>query len=245
MPRRKKEAKEEDEEYDESDESVANEKEEAEESNDEAPVPDAPPSGSTRKKKRRRINYEDDVIDLLPSHERKTEYGGYAHTNKSKEKISNANRGNTPWNKGKQRSSSDKAKIKAGVQARNRAIKLEKLRVSADWEISIDTADPSIGWVLTHFVVSLFLQRLGMTEEEYDQKKKEIKYLRERVRRTKLANDRHAATQAQKKLQEALDATTEKVSTDCVHSAAFCRNVNQSSLTHLCFIWSATNPNIL
>jgi hypothetical protein len=132
MPRRKQEAKEEDEEYDESDESVANEKEEAEESNDEAPVPDAPPSGSKRKKKRRRINYEAAVIDLLPSHERKTEAGGYAHTNKSKEKISNANRGNTPWNKGKQRSSSDKAKIKAGVQARNRAIKLEKLRVSAD-----------------------------------------------------------------------------------------------------------------
>ena len=48
-----------------------------------------------------------------------------------------------------------------------------------------------------------------MTEEEYDQKKKQIKYLRERVRRTKLANDRHAAAQAQKKLQEAIDATTE------------------------------------
>jgi hypothetical protein len=141
MPRRKKEAKEEDEEYDESDgsdESVANEKEEAEEaeeaeeSNEEAPVPDAPPSGSQRKKKRRRNNYEATVTDLLPSHERKTEFGGYAHTNNSKQKISNANRGNTPWNKGKQRSSSDKAKIKAGVQARNRAIKLEKLRVSAN-----------------------------------------------------------------------------------------------------------------
>lgn len=53
------------------------------------------------------------------------------------------------------------------------------------------------------------LQRLGMTEEEFDKKKKEIKYLRERVRRTKLANDRHAATQAQKKLQDAIDATTD------------------------------------
>jgi molybdenum cofactor biosynthesis enzyme MoaA len=69
-----------------------------------------------------------------------------------------------------------------------------------------------------------------MTEEEYDQKKKEIKYLRERVRRTKLANDRHAAGQAQKKLQEALDATTEKVSIDGVHSAAFCSNVNRVPL---------------
>jgi len=51
-----------------------------------------------------------------------------------------------------------------------------------------------------------------MTEEEYDQKKKEIKYLRERVRRTKLANDKHNAAKAQKKLQEALDATDDKVS---------------------------------
>ncbi|CAJ1966895.1 unnamed protein product [Cylindrotheca closterium] len=133
------------------------------------------------KKLRRKIHYEDPEIDLLPSHERKTTAGGYAHTNKSKEKISMANRGNTPWNKGKNRSSADRAKIKAGVQARNRAIKLEKLR------------------------------RLGMTEEEYDKKKKEIKYLRERVRRTKLANDRHAAAQAQKKLQAAIDATSDKV----------------------------------
>jgi hypothetical protein len=61
--------------------------------------------------------------------ERKTNAGGYAHTNRSKEKISKANAGNVPWNKGKKRSSADKAKIKAGVQARNRAIKLEKLRV--------------------------------------------------------------------------------------------------------------------
>eukprot|EP00980_Cylindrotheca_fusiformis_P030801 scaffold25436_cov127-Cylindrotheca_fusiformis.AAC.9 len=160
----------------------------------ESAVPDATPSTSRRKKKRRRINYESAEIDLLPSHERKTDAGGYAHTNKSKEKISFANRGNTPWNKGKQRSSADKAKIKAGVQARNRAIKLEKLR------------------------------RLGMTEEEYDQKKKEIKYLRERVRRTKLANDRHAAAQAQKKLQAALDATTdtgkEKIVVEELHEKA-------------------------
>lgn len=81
------------------------------------------------KKLRRKINYEPPEIDLLPTHERKTKAGGYAHTNKSKERISMANRGNTPWNKGKQRSSADKAKIKAGVQARNRAIKLEKLKV--------------------------------------------------------------------------------------------------------------------
>lgn len=102
-------------------------KSEVAENNAEEPKNNTKP---TRKKKlRRKINYESPEIDLLPSHERKTKAGGYAHTNKSKEKISMANRGNTPWNKGKQRSSADKAKIKAGVQARNRAIKLEKLRV--------------------------------------------------------------------------------------------------------------------
>lgn len=50
-----------------------------------------------------------------------------------------------------------------------------------------------------------------MTEEEYDQKKKEIKYLRERVRRTKIANNKHAVVQAQRRLQAAIDATTDKV----------------------------------
>lgn len=92
--------------------------------------PDDDDSKPKRKNKlRRKIHYEDPTIDILPSYERKTKAGGYAHTNKSKEKISMANRGNTPWNKGRVRSSADKAKIKAGVQARNRAIKLEKLRV--------------------------------------------------------------------------------------------------------------------
>lgn len=133
MPRRRKKGEDDDdEEFVELDESAAGE-ENDEDAIGENPVPDVPSSGSKRKKKRRRINYEAPEIDLLPTYERKTEAGGYAHTNKSKEKISFANRGNTPWNKGKQRSSADKAKIKAGVQARNRAIKLEKLRVSADW----------------------------------------------------------------------------------------------------------------
>ena len=78
------------------------------------------------------------MIDDLTSTQRKTKAGGYAHTNKSKERISRANTGNTPWNKGKQRSSADKAKIKAGVQARNRAIKLEKLKVRLHYFMSCD-----------------------------------------------------------------------------------------------------------
>lgn len=136
-------------------------------------------SPSRKRKRKSRIIYKDPSIDKLPSFARKTEAGGYAHTNKSKEKISKANSGNVPWNKGKKRSSADKARIKAGVQAHNRAIKLEKLK------------------------------RLGMTEEEYDQKKKQIKYLRERVRRTNLANNKHEKAKAQKELQKAIDATTD------------------------------------
>ena len=93
---------------------------------EEKPVGDP---NAVKRKRKSRINYKDPMIDDLPSTQRKTEAGGYAHTNKSKERISKANRGNKPWNKGKQRSSADKAKIKAGVQARNRAIKLEKLKV--------------------------------------------------------------------------------------------------------------------
>lgn len=92
-----------------------------------------------------------------PAHTRKTKNGGYSHTNQSKSRISKANSGKKPWNVGKQRSSADKAKIAAGVRARNRSLLLAKLEL----------------W--------------GMAEEEYLQKKKEIKYLRERLRRAKKA----------------------------------------------------------
>eukprot|EP00934_Nitzschia_sp_Nitz4_P001454 Nitzschia sp. Nitz4//scaffold326_size20077//18339//19640//NITZ4_008714-RA/size20077-augustus-gene-0.36-mRNA-1//1//CDS//3329547936//1454//frame0 len=125
--------------------------------------------------------------DMLPSHARKTKNGGYAHTSLSKQRIGQANAGNTPWNKGKIRSSADKAKIAAGVRARNRTLLLEKL------------------------------QRLGMTEEEYEEKKRQIKYLRERIRRAKLINAKHKdaetklrLSEAEKKLQAVLDSTTEK-----------------------------------
>jgi len=87
---------------------------------------------------------------------KKTESGGYAHTEESKRKISMANAGQKPWNIGKSRSVADKAKISAGVNARLRTVLLAKL------------------------------ERLGMTEVEYCQKQKEIKYVRERIRYHKL-----------------------------------------------------------
>ena len=146
---------------------------------------------TTRKAKRKKKSY--DTItdkDLLPSSARKTKHGGYAHTNISKSRISQANAGNTPWNKGKNRSSSDRAKIAAGVRARNRAVLLEKLK------------------------------RLGMSEDEWLAKKREIKYLRERLRRAKLKKKEHDESEAEmklhaieteRKLKAAIQATTLKV----------------------------------
>ena len=153
------------------------------------------------KPKRRRkkvfvINQEDEA---QPTYTRKTDNGGYAHTNLSKSRISKANAGNVPWNFGKRRSSADKAKIAAGVRARNRTILLQKLK------------------------------RLGMTEEEYMLKKKEIKYLRERIRRAKRANSKHRDKVMEKKLQDAIDATSDKkinvvvVSIDPCSACARCR----------------------
>jgi hypothetical protein len=75
---------------------------------------------------------------------------------------------------GKNRSAADKAKIAAGVRARNRAILLEKL------------------------------EKMGMTEEEWFQKKKLLKYLRERVRRAKQAKDVKAVKLHQQSLDTAL-----------------------------------------
>ncbi|CAB9506848.1 expressed unknown protein [Seminavis robusta] len=105
---------------------------------------------------------------------RKTENGGYAHTVDSKRKISKANRGNTPWNKGKLRSAADKAKIGAGVRARNRAILLEKLA------------------------------QVGMSEEEWVAMKKQLKYLRERVRKAKRAKNDKALKVHQESLKAVL-----------------------------------------
>eukprot|EP00585_Thalassiosira_rotula_P012932 CAMPEP_0196131858 /NCGR_PEP_ID=MMETSP0910-20130528/1688_1 /TAXON_ID=49265 /ORGANISM="Thalassiosira rotula, Strain GSO102" /LENGTH=594 /DNA_ID=CAMNT_0041391373 /DNA_START=500 /DNA_END=2285 /DNA_ORIENTATION=+ len=56
-----------------------------------------------------------------------TANGGYTHTTSSKAKISAANKGKTPWNKGRQRSPEVKARIAEGVRRRNREKFLAKL----------------------------------------------------------------------------------------------------------------------
>lgn len=132
---------------------------------------------SRPKRRRKKVFKVNEEEEALPTYTRKTDNGGYAHTNLSKSRISKANSGNKPWNFGKRRSSADKAKIAAGVRARNRTILLQKLK------------------------------RLGMTEEEYNIKKKEIKYLRERIRRAKLANGKHRDKKMEKKLQDVIDST--------------------------------------
>jgi hypothetical protein len=105
---------------------------------------------------------DDDEEDLLPTEFRKTVAGGYAHTNKSKLKISQANKGNVPWNKGKERSALQRAKIAAGVRARNREALLKKLAV------------------------------LGLTEEEYEAKQKKVSNLRDRLWKLKKQNKEKA-----------------------------------------------------
>jgi hypothetical protein len=133
-----------------------------------------PPAKNNNKQRKPFMDsHDDDDDDLLPSYARKTAKGGYAHTWKSRARISKANKGNTPWNKGKNRSEGVKAKIAAGVRARNRKVLLEKLK------------------------------KLNMTEAEWLAKKKEIKYLRERIRKAKKAAE--AKKEAQK-LQKGKDA---------------------------------------
>jgi len=84
-----------------------------------------------------------------------TENGGYTHTKASKAKISAANKGKTPWNKGRTRSPEEKARIAAGVRAKNRERFLQKL------------AD------------------MGLTEEEYEIQKKEERRKKDAERRAR------------------------------------------------------------
>jgi hypothetical protein len=93
--------------------------------------------------------------EAKPAAARLTAQGGYAHLDATRRKISIANRGNTPWNKGRNRSANDRAKIAVGVRARNRTILLAKL------------------------------QDIGMTEEEWMSKKKELHVLRNKLFNTK------------------------------------------------------------
>ncbi|KAL7563304.1 hypothetical protein ACA910_016664 [Epithemia clementina (nom. ined.)] len=84
-----------------------------------------------------------------------TENGGYSHTRASKAKISAANKGRTPWNKGRQRSEEEKARIAAGVRATNRERFLQKLK------------------------------DLGVTEQEYEEQKKAERRKKDAERRAR------------------------------------------------------------
>jgi len=106
------------------------------------------------KKENKNVNSGEDIEErALP-----TLAGGYSHTKSSKAKIAKANKGNTPWNKGRKRSEEDKAKISAGVRATNRQVLLKKI------------------------------EKMGITEEEWFRRRKKIKLEREieRRRRVKL-----------------------------------------------------------
>ena len=128
------------------------------------------------RKKAKKFVIDDEELKK-PTWTRKTENGGYAHTGKSKSKISAANSGNAAWNAGKNWSNSVRTKIALGVKARNRVILLEKLK------------------------------RLNMTEEEWYDVKRKIKYKRESLRvitkRNKNLQPRVVqAEKAQRKRQE-------------------------------------------
>lgn len=122
------------------------------------PKPWAPPKNRPPTKRKKKTYEIDEEEEKRPTKTRLTERGGYAQTNSAKAKISAANTGNVPWNLGKNRSSADRAKIAAALRARNRVILLEKLK------------------------------RLGMTEEEWDNKKKKVEKIRAKIRKAKATN---------------------------------------------------------
>ena len=86
---------------------------------------------------------------------RPTANGGFTHTNESKAKISAANKGKTPWNKGKARSEETRARIAEGVRRRNRERFLAKLAEE------------------------------GITEEEYNERKKAERRKKDAERRAR------------------------------------------------------------
>jgi len=81
--------------------------------------------------------------------------GGYSHTKSSRAKISAANKGKIPWNKGKPRSEEVKSRIAAGVRAKNRERFLKKV------------------------------EDMGLTEEEYEAQKREKRRIKEADRRAR------------------------------------------------------------
>jgi hypothetical protein len=68
------------------------------------------------------------MIDLEEEVPTPTHNGGYSHTTASKAKIAAANKGKTPWNKGRSHSEDVRARIAAGVRANNRERFLQKLQ---------------------------------------------------------------------------------------------------------------------
>ncbi|KAG7368011.1 NUMOD3 motif protein [Nitzschia inconspicua] len=107
--------------------------------------------------KRKVIVVDEDELKI-PKSARKTVNGGYAATSVHRAKISKANAGNVPWNFGRHRSGADRAKIAAGVRAKNRQRLLRQL------------------------------QDLGMSEEEWNEWKQKKKRLRNNVLRYRSAN---------------------------------------------------------
>jgi len=96
--------------------------------------------------------------------------GGFTHTLASRAKISAANKGKTPWNKGRRRSEEERARIAAGVRARNRERFLQKLK------------------------------DLGLTESEYEQQKKAERRARDAERRARrTANGGYRPTEETKR----------------------------------------------
>ncbi len=98
-----------------------------------------------------------------------TAAGGYTHTTTSRAKISAANKGKVPWNKGKGRSEETKRKIAEGVRRKNRERFLQKLK------------------------------DMGVTEEEYEQQKKEERRKKDAERRARrTANGGYTPTEETK-----------------------------------------------
>mmetsp|Transcript_21618 Transcript_21618/g.33065 ORF Transcript_21618/g.33065 Transcript_21618/m.33065 type:complete len:450 (-) Transcript_21618:103-1452(-) len=103
------------------------------------------------------IGTADGSVDKISEEEvaMPTENGGFTHTKASKAKISKANKGKVPWNKGRVRSEEEKARISAGVKARLRKQHLEKL------------------------------EKLGITEEEWEAEQQKIKAEKARIKAEK------------------------------------------------------------
>lgn len=96
--------------------------------------------------------------------------GGYSHTSASKAKISAANKGKTPWNKGKTRSDEVKKRIAEGVRRKNRERFLAKLAEE------------------------------GITEEEFNERKKAERRKKDAERRArKTAKGGYTPTEETKK----------------------------------------------